>query len=62
MYKPPCQAPKPLTLSACTLVIRNRFSRSARFAESWASWAWRWDCMALVSCFSWFAGCLEIVK
>jgi hypothetical protein len=50
-YNPPCQAPNPLTLSACTLVIRKRFSRSARLAERDASWAWRCDCSSIVSCF-----------
>lgn len=43
-HSPPCQAPKPRTDSACTLVMRSRFSRSARLAESCASWAWRCDC------------------
>jgi hypothetical protein len=50
-YNPPCQAPNPLTLSACTLVIRKRFSRSARLADRDASWAWRCDCSSIVSCF-----------
>lgn len=36
-YSPPCQLPKPRMHSAWTLVIRNRFSVSARWAESWAN-------------------------
>ena len=43
-HSPPCHAPKPRTDSACTLVIRKRFSRSARLADSCASCAWRCDC------------------
>lgn len=30
-------------LSACTAVMRNRFSKSAMFAVSWASWECRWE-------------------
>lgn len=57
-YNPPCHPPNPLIHSACTLVMRSKFSRSARLAESCASCAWRCDC-AVVS-FS-GSGC-EIVE
>lgn len=40
-HNPPCQLPKPRMHSACTLVIRRRFSVSARLADSCASWEWR---------------------
>ena len=36
-YSPPCQLPSPRIHSAWTLVIRRRFSVSARLAESWES-------------------------
>jgi len=42
-YKPAAYPPNPLTYSACTAVMRSRFSRSARWACSWASWACRWE-------------------
>lgn len=32
-YSPQCQAPNPLILSAWMLVIRNKFSKLARFAD-----------------------------
>src|SRR5690554_5587927 len=43
-YSPACQLPSPRMDSACTLVMRNKFSVSARLAESWAScdWSWAW--------------------
>ncbi len=43
-YSPACQLPSPRMASACTLVMRKRFSVSARLAESWAScdWSWAW--------------------
>lgn len=46
--RPPCQAPSDLILSACTLVILKRFSRSARLAERVASLVWSCDsCLCL---------------
>ena len=36
-HSPPCQLPNPLIASACTLVMRNKFSVSERFADSCAS-------------------------
>jgi hypothetical protein len=54
-HSPPCQAPRPRTDSACTLVMRSRFSRSARLAESCASWAWRCDCV-WSACAIWGSG------
>lgn len=44
---PPWKAPSPRIDSACTLVILRRFSRSARFADSCASCAWRCDCFGV---------------
>jgi len=41
-YIPACQLPNPRIDSAWTLVMRNKFSVSARFVESWASCAWSW--------------------
>lgn len=43
-YSPACQLPSPRMASACTLVMRKRFSVSARLAESCAScdWSWAW--------------------
>lgn len=43
-HMPPCHAPSPRILSACTLVIRTRFSVSARLADNWASCEWRCVC------------------
>jgi len=40
---PPHHPPSPRMLSAWTAVMRRRFSRSERLAESWASWEWRWE-------------------
>lgn len=43
-HNPPCHAPRPRTDSACTLVMRSKFSRSARLADNCASCALRCDC------------------
>ncbi|KAL9051614.1 MAG: hypothetical protein Q9162_005920 [Coniocarpon cinnabarinum] len=48
MNKPPVQPPNDRILSACTAVIRTKFSKSERLAESCASCEWRWfRCRAL---------------
>lgn len=41
-YSPPCQLPSPRIASAWTLVMRNRFSVSERFDDSWASCELSW--------------------
>jgi len=46
-HSPPCHPPSPRTHSACTLVMRSRFSRSARLAASCASCACRCDCASV---------------
>lgn len=42
-YIPPAYPPNPFMLSACTAVIRSKFSKSDIFAVSCASCAWRWE-------------------
>lgn len=37
-YSPPCQLPSPRIASACTLVMRSKFSVSDRLADNCASW------------------------
>lgn len=48
-HNPPCQLPRPLIASACTLVIRNRFSVSDKFAASCSSCQCSCACAAWVS-------------
>lgn len=42
-HMPPAYPPSPLIPSACTDVIRSRFSRSDMCAVNCASCAWRWE-------------------
>lgn len=51
-HSPACQLPSPRIASAWTLVIRSRFSVSAKLAESWASceWSWAYTKVDLVFC------------
>lgn len=48
-YSPPCQLPSPRMHSACTLVIRRRFSVSERLLESCASCECSWVCTEYIS-------------
>lgn len=51
-YSAPCQLPSPLIASACTLVMRSRFSVSDRLAESCASCECKWlyfNTLAIIS-------------